>query len=260
MVLFFACEKQTIEDLETKTTVVEAYLHAGQSVDSIKITQSFSYAQVDTNITVLDGLDIILSDSSGQYSLTSVGDGFYQNLDLIVEEDKSYRLEILHEGEKVFAETYVPTKTEAHLSIAEVVIPEIEAGSEPSPPTDTQDPIEISWNNSEGDYYYVVISNIEEEPEYVNGNTATAGGPPRFVFITEPQITDFYAINPRRELTQYGTHEIVVFRVNPEYAALYESSGNSTLSLEQAPTNIENGLGIFTGLSSDTLYFEVSKN
>jgi len=42
-------------------------------------------------------------------------------------------------------------------------------------------------------------------------------------------------------------HQIIVYRVNPEYAALYQNSGNSTLSLEEPPTNIENGNGIFTG-------------
>ena len=99
--------------------------------------------------------------------------------------------------------------------------------------------------------------------DYVNENVAQFqlenGGQSRFSFITEPQITDFYAIDARRELPQFGTYQIIVFRVNPEYAALYESSGSSTLSLEQPPSNVVNGLGIFTGVSSDTLYLEVRK-
>jgi len=81
----------------------------------------------------------------------------------------------------------------------------------------------------------------------------------RSSIISEPQISSFYAIFPRREFSHYGTHQIIVYRVSPEYAALYESSGNSTLSLEEPPTNIENGNGIFTGASSDTLYLEVVK-
>lgn len=66
-------------------------------------------------------------------------------------------------------------------------------------------------------------------------------------------------MDTRRNLTQYGRHQVIVFRVNHEYAALYQSTGSSTLSLTQPPTNIQNGLGIFTGVSSDTLYFEVTK-
>jgi len=72
-------------------------------------------------------------------------------------------------------------------------------------------------------------------------------------------IANFYAIRAQRDSLQFGTYQIIVFRVNPEYAALYESSSNSTLSLEEPPTNIVNGLGIFTGVSSDTLYLEVSE-
>ena len=93
----------------------------------------------------------------------------------------------------------------------------------------------------------------------LNENGTANGGQSRRSIISEPQISSFYAIFPRREFSHYGTHQIIVYRVNPEYAALYERSGNSTLSLEEPPTNIENGLGIFTGASSDTLYLEVVK-
>ena len=134
---------------------------------------------------------------------------------------------------------------------------QIEAGVFPTGGFNIPDPVEVSWNNEDGDYYYVLIKNIETDPEYVNENIAQLDG--QFLFITEPLITDFYAIRTRQELTQYGTYQIIVFRVNPEYAALYESSGSSTLSLEEPPSNIVNGLGIFTGVSSDTLYLEVNK-
>ena len=103
------------------------------------------------------------------------------------------------------------------------------------------------------------IRNIEIDPEYVNENDAANDELSRLFIISEPQISSFYAIFPRRAFSHYGTHQIIVYRVNPEYAALYESSGNSTLSLAQPPTNVENGLGIFTGVSSDTLYLEVEK-
>ena len=264
--LLFACENenQSIENIETKTAVVEAYLYNGQSVDSLKITQSFSYSQLDTVVITLDGLDIILSESNKQHSLTSIGNGIYQNSEMTIEQDKNYRLEFEWEGAIITSETYIPIKKEAHLSLTQVHLPKIILGANGGgSTTGTTDPIEITWDNSEGDYYYIVIKNIESNPEYVNENVAAAilenGGDTRFILITEPKISDFYAIDTRRELTQYGTHQIIVFRVNPEYAALYKSSGNSSLSLEQPPTNVENGLGIFTGVSSDTLYLEVNK-
>ena len=104
---------------------------------------------------------------------------------------------------------------------------------------------------------------MEDNPEYINGNLedllAEGETPGRFSFRSEPEIMNFYAIDPRREIQQFGTHQVIIFHVNLEYAALYETSGNSSLSLTEAPSNVENGLGIFTGISSDTLFFEVNK-
>ncbi|MEM7368673.1 MAG: hypothetical protein AAF587_08705 [Bacteroidota bacterium] len=82
---------------------------------------------------------------------------------------------------------------------------------------------------------------------------------PRFRTISEPEITNLHTIDTRRGLQQFGTHRVIVFRVNAEYAALYESSGTSPVSLSQPPPNVENGLGIFSGISGDTLFFEVIK-
>ena len=87
----------------------------------------------------------------------------------------------------------------------------------------------------------------------MNDNLAQFGG--QLEFILEPQIVDFFDIRTLAHLTQFGTYQIIVFRVNLEYTALF---GSSTLSLEEPPTNILNGLGIFTGVSSDTLYLEVT--
>jgi hypothetical protein len=253
--LFLACEKQSTENIESKTTVVEGYLHAGKTIDCLKITQSLSYATGDSIIT-LDDLVVNISDSNNQYALHSIGNGIYQNTALLIENDKSYRLEIERDGAIISADTYIPNKKEAQISVTEVELPKIELNGTIGFPTGSFDAVDITWDNSEGDYYYVSIRNIESNPEIINENDT---GQLRSSIISEPQISSFYAIFPRREFSHYGTHEIIVYRVNPEYAALYDSSGNSTLSLEEPPTNIENGFGIFTGASSDTLYLEVIK-
>ena len=256
--LFLACEKHSTEIIESKTTVVEGYLHAGKTIDSLKITQTLSLAITD-NIITLDDLEVNISDLNNQYVLNSIGNGIYQNTELMIENDKNYRLEIERDGAIISAETYIPNKKEAQISLTQVELPKIELNAPIGFPTGSIDAVEITWDNSEGDYYYVSIRNIEINPEIVNENDATNDELSRRFIISEPEISNFYAIFPRREFSHYGTHEIIVYRVNPEYAALYESSGNSTLSLEEPPTNIENGLGIFTGASSDTLYLEVIK-
>lgn len=263
-----SCEQESIEDIESKTAVVEGYLHAGQPVDSIFITQTFSYAQTDTNLKTLDNLEVDLIKGDQSYPIFPMGNGLYQNEAVIIEAGESYTLEFGWQGTSVSATTYIPELKEVEISTEEVEMEKIEFnGGFPGggfPGMDAIDPIDIRWENIEGDYYYVVIKNIEPDPEYVNEIIAQFdddnGGRRRFTFISAPEITDVYSINPRRTLIQYGTHQIIVYRVNPEYAALYETSGNSTLSLVQPPTNVENGLGLLTGVSSDTVYLEVVRN
>ena len=259
---FAACEKEEVLFEETKTAIVEGYLHGGKTIDSLRVTQSFSYAQTDTNIIALETLDIRIVTDTSEFFLESSGDGYYFNTQHILNFGERYAIEFLWQDEVISAETYIPLQREAMLSVTEIELDQIELGTFGGGGL-TADPVEITWNNEEGDYYYIHIENLEENPEYVNENIAQFqeenGEVGRFNFNSEPNITDFYGIDPRRELTQFGTHQIIVFRVNPEYAALYESSGNSTQSLEEPPSNIENGLGIFTGVSSDTLYLEVKK-
>lgn len=258
---YTACEQSGQEILESKTAIVSAYIYAGSPVDSIRITQAISYGQSDSNLISLDGLSPSLSDGSNTWMLTSIGNGYYQNLDLIIEEESSYQLKFEHNGEIVSAISYVPAAKPANLSASEIEMDRIESGSFPGSLGEQPDPIEISWDNEEGDYYYVLIENLEENPAYINEILRDIleenGDLARFRRLSEPEITDFYAINPRRDLQEFGTHRVIVFRVNPEYAALYETASNSTLNISAPPTNIDNGLGIFSGLSGDTLYFEV---
>lgn len=236
-------------------------------METFQITQSFSYAQTDTTQIALDDLEPLLITQDQEFPIFPVGNGIYQHPEVVVENGRTYRLEFNWQGSVISAETYVPEQSPASLSTKQIDMDKIEFnGGFPGggfPGLDPTDPVDIRWDNPEGDYYYVVIKNIEEDPEYINERIAefeaTNGGLRRFSFISAPEITDVYSINPQRDLTQFGTHRIIVYRVNPEYAALYETSGNSTLSLVQPPTNVRNGLGIFTGVSSDTLYLEVNK-
>lgn len=186
----------------------------------------------------------------------SIGNGYYRNPDLLVQSGESYTLSFEYSGESISATTYIPLKKEVEMSVEDITLEKIESGTFPNF-GDLPDPVELQWENTEGDYYYVVVQNIEEDPEVVNELLEEFGRP--FRFVSEPQIMDFYAIDPRREIQQFGMHEVIVFRVNPEYAALYETSGATSTTIAQPPTNVVNGLGLFTGVSSDTLLLNVIK-
>ncbi|MCB0641619.1 MAG: DUF4249 family protein [Phaeodactylibacter sp.] len=251
-----ACTDEDSSLQTTDTAVVEAYLFAGQSLDTVKIFQSTSYASDDSTRIPLDGLLVALSDGTDTFQLESVGEGLYQGLDFQIQSGRSYALAFAYNQSTVSAETYVPTLKEATASTSEITMSKIEAGTFPNF-DEMPDPIELEWDNTEGDYFYVVVQNIEDDPEVINELFEDEGR--GFRFISEPQITDFYVIEPRREIQQFGMHRIVIFRVNPEYAALYETSSTTSTTITQPPSNVVNGLGLFTGVSSDTLFLNVKK-
>lgn len=255
-----ACEEENTTIIDTQTAVLEGYLFAGQPLDSVFITQSFSYGQTDTTSVPIDDLDVHITNANIDVELINLGDGLYRNQDFEPQSGETYFIEFEYNGETVSAETFIPEQRIADISQTEIELEKIEGF--PITPPEQLDAIEVTWDNTEGDYYYTIIENLEDDPEFVNELIAEFdpdGRARRLFRITEPEVTDFYLINPLRDLTQYGTHRIVVFRVNPEYAALYQSAGTSSLSIAEPPTNVRNGLGIFTGVSSDTLLLEVKK-
>ena len=264
VLLLSACEEDTYISATKGTPVLQGYLHGGQAVDSIRVSLSNSYDGNDSTLQTLDNLEIEFSDGIETHLLESIGSGYYGLPSLRVEYGKTYGLSFLYEESTISASTYIPQKKEIKLSSNSIQMQQITGGGGfGGGGLANVDPIELSWDNPEGDYYFVLIQNLEEEPEYINlllqQLLEEDEDNPRFTRITEPSITDFHSIDPRRELQQFGTHRVIVFRVNPEYAALYESSGSSSVSLAQPPTNVNNGLGIFSGLSGDTLLFEVEK-
>lgn len=261
---FIACEQDSIATINTQTAVVTGYLFAGQPCDSIRITQAISYGGTDTVAIPIENLELHIDDGENTYLLESAGEGYYRNPNLIIQSGKTYTLSFEHKGQVVSATTFVPFRREALLSDTLIEMEKIESGNFPPFNNGNQpDPIEVTWDNPEGDYYYVVVQNIEENPEYINDFFAQLDtlfpSFRNFRFISEPQATNYYNIDPNREIRQFGTHRIIVFRVNPEYAALYNVSEASSLSITQPPTNVENGLGILTGVASDTLYFDVKE-
>ena len=204
----------------------------------------------------------IIENDSTEIILSHRGNGEFEVHDYLVKEEAAYDLEIDYGDRLMTSNTYVYESPKAKISDDLIYLAKIEAGGIPNF-EERSDPIDITWNNTTGEYYYVVIENLESDPEYINEKRAELEGTEgagRFEITTEPDVMDIYSIDPFREIVYFGTHRIVVYRLNPEYAALYEGNGNSSLNLSQTTGNIDQGAGIFTGVSSDTLYLEVVKD
>ena len=263
-----SCAKEdTVIANVNESVVVLAYLYADTPVDSIRVTKTIPYTN-EGALEVVDDLSITLSTEDEDIILESIGNGYYRNLSHIIQQEMAYSLYFEYNGKTISSQTYIKSSVEVSLSRSEIEIDKVEiqtggpgGGGGPGEQMDDE-VVDIFWQNENNDYYFVVIENIEDEPEYVNEffqNLENDEDRPQRIFRTEPEIMDTYSINSRRELQTYGTYEIIVYRLNTEYAALYNSVGSSTLSIEEPPSNITNGLGIFTGVTAHKLLLEVNE-
>jgi hypothetical protein len=106
--------------------------------------------------------------------------------------------------------------------------------------------------NPELELFFVTVEALEESPTPINIGIGRGDGFRRFIF--PPIAADSIAISPL-SLAHYGLHQVRVYHVNTEYAALYESRQQDTRDLNEPATNIRNGLGVFSAFGSRTVLF-----
>jgi Domain of unknown function (DUF4249) len=165
----------------------------------------------------------------------------------------------------------------------------------------------IKWVRGDSSYVYVKIENVDSNAvDIASGSAVTtpttpagpgAGGGPGGGGQTPgggvPGVTGGPQVNSRftgaptqsdslritaQMITQYGKHQAIIYRVNPEYRALFTSTqagpnGNANANantsaptgtssdnqLQEPSTNVKNGLGVFTAFCGDTVTFTVLK-
>lgn len=113
--------------------------------------------------------------------------------------------------------------------------------------------VKIKWENQDKNYFSYVTKNIEEDPVKATTGGSSLGLLLGLGFQMEgPVQTDSMTVTPYA-LTHYGRHDVILYRLNQEYINLYKSEEQDSRNLNEPPTNITNGLGIFTAFNSDTL-------
>jgi hypothetical protein len=169
---------------------------------------------------------------------------------LIVEEGQTYTFSLVYNGKEVSAQTFVPAPpTGLSLSTTSIGMTRIDDF------TDLQnqilpDPFEMSWTGETGAFYFVEVTNIETAPSPINELFAASERPPLPQLQTAPSTDQTYRLDLRREINYFGRHQVVVYRVNPEYVLLYQDPGDGLGGLTENRTNIANGFGVFTGITS----------
>lgn len=246
-----ACEKPAINATSSSLNrlVVEGYLQPG-APPLVQIKKQILYGSTDSIQAPVDGLEVFIEDlQTGEIHFMQQGDSTaYTGSGWTAESEKSYRLSFEYEGVEVLAETRIPEKPLNFNASASTIQPFVF-----SFPPSFPDPVELKWEASEGGYYLIVVVCIENNPVLINSDIEFT---PPFTFRTEPEQINSYSLQAT-SFEYYGRHQVILYHLNAEYAALYENTGNNSTNLTTPYTNIMGGLGIFTGVNADTLMIKV---
>jgi hypothetical protein len=255
-VLFLAlvsCEETVVTGFQDKP-VVESYLYADES-PTVKVSKLIAfdsdmvYSGMDIN-----NLEVIITETNSQkkYTLTNTGEGIYGNKDFVVSAGSSYKLSIPYNGQEVSAITLVPQKpTNVTLSATTIAIPQMgQAGS--GEMAEMPPPVEIDWSNNDQSYYLVYVKNVESVKVPVNSKSPAG----KDFFRNQPTTSNHYELNAR-SFQFYGLHRIILYKIQPEYVLFFQETSNNSQSISEIRANVENGMGIFTGINSVSTYLYV---
>lgn len=252
MILVSSCQKIEADAVQSRP-VVEGYLEAGHPI-SVKVTSEALFSEADTS-RAIDGLNLQLTVDGQTYPLTYDNYGVYRENSLLVESGRSYAVQFNYKDKVINSSATIPGQpVNFQESDSILVIHRFNSSTGKGFPL-LPSPIVLRWENTDLSYYLVVVKNIETNPERINLGVSE----PVIIFRTNPIQTNTYPVRARL-FQYYGRHRIILYKINAEYAALYQDNGSSSLNIKTPFTNVINGLGIFTGINSDTVMLRIKKN
>lgn len=243
--------------------VLEAYIYQGKKVQNVKLSSMISFGNDSTGGAPISDALMVLESAAKSWALLendSIPGLYYLLDDLEFNPGDTYKLTASSDENEISATTVIPEAPPVILLSVDSI--GIKQAHDMMDIRDIEmpDPLELTWDNPELEYYFFRIQNIETSAELIRpeppDDMPFARGGFAFQMDTRPVNDASYRIE-MQGLTHYGTHRIIVYSVNDEYVQLYNSQDQDSRELNEPFSNVENGLGIFTAFSSDTLYFEV---
>ncbi|MEM6966948.1 MAG: DUF4249 family protein, partial [Bacteroidota bacterium] len=156
-IFLYSCNQESVNLEEVQEVVVEGYLIAGASAQ-IRLTELIVLGNGDS-LQTIDDAEVYISSDNETYLLEPVGDGYYENEDLVFQAEKTYNLALEYFGKMIQATTFVPSKTEA-LSISESLIYRTQINDFGDIQNqDIPEPTEIKWINPNESYYFIALKN-----------------------------------------------------------------------------------------------------
>lgn len=263
--LLVSCEEDSNSFNQGGKPNVEAYLVANRPI-TIKVKKEIAYSDdLSNKETFITGLNIKITGGGETYNLKQVQDTLYKSeANVKLKIGVTYSLSFDYNGKTVSASTIIPERPIGFTSDIKSIVRtkiDLSAGGFPGGGggIESNTDANLTWSNPNNSYFFVSVDNIEETPRrIVTLATSSSSNSPRFNFTSEP--VQGTGTRVRAQQFQYfGKHNLVLLRVNPDYVALYQTSGTTSQNISTPPSSITNGLGIFTGINADTLAFLVKE-
>ena len=256
------CTKDSPMSPQDDLIVVRGYLYANEPVTDIQITSTLALGSEDSTAPPINNANVSLIKEDKRYELVlSAGDSgyyHYEGDDLIVETGDEFRIEVSYNDQQVYATTNVPEAPQnVTISKSTLSFPNFDTMWELRQQGITMDSIRasmtltVNWDKEADALYFVVVENIDENPVEVESGFGRGRGR----FISQPMATGEYMVNAMM-MTHLGRHRVKVYRVNQEYADLYQSRNQDSRDLNEPLTNVINGLGVFSAFNSNSVFFD----
>jgi Domain of unknown function (DUF4249) len=247
-----ACTKESNSSQQPKA-VVEAFLQPGKPA-LVKVTKEILTNSVNTGTRIINGLNITITGNGNRYTLTQNAFGEYESASIQVIAGQQYELKFTYNDKVVTGTTTVPDKpVNFTCSPASITVPNFSGGPGGGIPS-FPEPVKAKWNNTIGAYHYIAIKSVDPTASEISNNNPGGGG-----FTNTPDQGSSRDIN-FTEFKYYGINALILYRIQPEFAALYNSAGSNSQNLTTIPTNLVNALGVFTAVNAaDTVFVSVKE-
>ena len=271
ILILVACTEDSPVSPESDLVVVRGYIYAGEPVNDIQLTNTLPLGSEETKAPPINDANVALMKNGQQYDLVlSEGDsGYYkyEGTDLTVKAGDQFTIQVSYQDQHISGTTNVPEAPKnITISSTTLLFPDMETMWQLMQQGVNIDSIRksmtltVSWEQASDALYYVLVENVEENPVAIETNFGPGpgfgAGPNRF--ISQPIAASEYTVNAMI-MTHLGKHRVKVYRVNQEYADLYQSRNQDSRDLNEPLTNIVNGLGVFSAFNSDSAFFNLQQ-
>ncbi len=246
--------------------IVEAYLIPNKPI-SLKVKKEIAYSDdLSNSEAFIPGLSIKVTGADGSaYALKPFQDTLYvSDTDVRLKVGVIYNLSFVYNGKTISASTIIPTKPTGLATDVKSIVRTrqvITTTGGFGRNLDGNVDVNLTWINPKNEYHFVIADNIEPKLDLVitlptTSSTTVSDFTRRF--RSQPVQGEITRLRSQ-QFQYFGRYNIILLKVNPDYAALYNTSGTTSQNISTPPTTITNGLGIFTGVNADTLSFLVKE-